>query len=131
MSQTQQIKHIITELLSDGKVHTTQEIKEILATNKITFDNSTSRLRNVLYLLKKDNPYLANPCHGTYQLILPNDNPYQKPLSLDDAIIKIKDILYECKSFNWYSCTDAELETARTQVKVLLALANTITKELS
>lgn len=131
MTQTQQIKHIITELLSDGEVHTTQEIKEILATKKITFDNSTSRLRNVLYILKKENPNLFNPSHGIYQLVLSDKATCKRDLSLEDAIAKIKDILYVCKTFNWYSCSDTELEEARAQVKTLLALANTITKELT
>jgi len=39
-------------------------------------------------------------------------------------------MLQEYKRFNWYSCSEEELEIARTKVKALLKLANTITMEL-
>lgn len=52
-------------------------------------------------------------------------------LTLDASVLEIKKAISRYKSFNWYSCSDTELEAARAQVRTLLALANTITKELT
>ena len=49
---------------------------------------------------------------------------------LNNAIKTIEKTLQEYKRFNWYSCSEEELEIARTKVKTLLKLANTITMEL-
>ncbi len=131
MTQSKRIKQLILNLLSDYKEHTTMEFKEVLATNGIQLISSSSLLRNVMFNLKKEFPNLENPRRGVYQLKNSEKATENNYSTLDTSVLEIKKAINKYKSFNWYSCSDAELESARTQVKTLLVLANTITKELS
>lgn len=131
MTQSKKIKQIILDLLSDYREHTTKEFNDVLATNGIQLEPSSSLLRNVMFNLKKEFPNLENPLRGVYQLKISEKISENNTSTLDTSILEIKKAISKYKSFNWYSCSDAELDTARTQVKTLLALANTITRELS
>lgn len=131
MTQSKQIKQIILDLLSDYKEHTTQEFNDVLATNGIQLDSTSSLLRNVMFNLKKENPYLTNPCRGVYQLKSSEKTTANNTSTLETSVLEIKKAISRYKSFNWYSCSDTELEDARAQVRTLLTLANTITKELT
>lgn len=130
MLSSKQIKRIILELLSDGKEHTTQEIREHLSRNNIQLEKSSTLLRNVMYTLKKENQSLLNPTRGTYQLLLRENNCQTNCSDLEHAIIEIEKAIHDCKNFNWYTCSNTELEIARTKVKTLLKLSSTISTEL-
>ena len=131
MTQSKQIKQIILTLLSDNREHTTKEFNDVLATNGIQLDSSSSLLRNVMFNLKKEFQNLENPRRGVYRLKNSEKTTENNTSTLDVSVFEIKKAISKYKSFNWYSCSDAELEAARTQVRTLLALANTITKELT
>ena len=130
MLPSKQIKRIILELLSDGKEHTIQEIREHLSQNNIQLEKSSTLLRNVMYTLKKENQCLLNPTRGTYQLLLCENNCQTNHSDFECAIIEIEKAIHDCKNFNWYSCSNSELEIARSKVKTLLKLSNTISTEL-
>lgn len=68
---------------------------------------------------------------GIYRLILTEDSRTDDYAELNRSIATIETTLQECQSFNWYSCSDKELEIARIKVKLLLRLANTITSKLN
>lgn len=131
MTQSKQIKQIILTLLSDNREHTTKEFNDVLATNGIQLDSSSSLLRNVMFNLKKEFSNLENPRRGVYRLKNSEKTTENNTATLDASVLEIKKAISRYKSFNWYSCSDTELETARAQVRTLLALANTITKELT
>ena len=131
MTQSKQIRQIIQNLLSDYKEHTTKEFNDVLAANGIQLDSSSSLLRNVMFNLKKEFPNLTNARRGVYQLKNSEKTTASNTSTLDASVLEIKKAISKYKSFNWYSCSDAELEAARAQVRTLLALANTITKELT
>lgn len=131
MTQSKQIKSLILQLLSDHKEHTTQEMNDLLVTNGILLDSKSTLLRNVLHNLKKEYQNLDNPRRGVYQLAEEDAHPKNKTSQLDVAVLEIQKAIQKYKAFHWYSCSDTELEEARTQVKTLLTLANTITKELT
>lgn len=131
MTQSKQIKQIILTLLSDNREHTTKEFNDVLATNGIQLDSSSSLLRNVMFNLKKEFSNLENPRRGVYRLKNSEKTTENNTATLDASVLEIKKAISRYKSFNWYSCSDTELEAARAQVRTLLALANTITKELT
>ena len=130
MTLSKQIKHILLDLFSDGKEHTVPEIKNHLIANNIHLDKSSTLLRNIMYTLKKETPNLINPIRGTYQLLLAKSNSYDNRTNLDIAIKEIENAVYDCKNFSWYSCSDTDLELARSKVKKLLTLSNTISTML-
>ena len=53
MKQGAQVKKYILELLSDGKEHTTIEIREYILTQNIRLDKSSTLIRNILHNLKQ------------------------------------------------------------------------------
>lgn len=131
MTQSKQIKELILEFLSDHQEHTTQEMNDLLLANEILLDSKSTLLRNVLHNLKKEYKNLYNPRRGVYQFTEEDGHTKNKTSQLDSAIFEIKKAINKYKTFHWYSCSDTELEEARAQVKTLLTLANTITKELT
>ena len=84
-----------------------------------------------MFNLKKEFSNLENPCRGVYQLKNSENAATTNTTTFDASVLEIKKALNRYKSFNWYSCSDAELEATRAQVRTLLALANAITKELT
>ncbi len=130
MKTGKQIKNIVLDVLSDGKEHTMTEIRDVVLSHNIKLDDKSTLLRNIMYHLKKENANFLNPTRGIYQL-LPAEKVYNDYYSeLNSAIKTVEKTLQEYKRFNWYSCSEEELEIARTKVKTLLKLANTITMEL-
>ena len=131
MSTDKQIRPIILDILSDGKEHSIQEIKDYVLSQDIVLDKTSTLLRNILHNLKKEYPNLLNPSRGVYRLLLTEDSKTDDYDELNRSIATIEQTLQDCQNFNWYSCSDRELEVARTKVKLLLRLANTITSKLN
>lgn len=131
MSTDKQIRPIILDILSDGKEHSIQEIKDYVLSQDIVLDKTSTLLRNILHNLKKEYPNLLNPSRGVYRLLLTKDSKTDDYDELNRSIATIEQTLQDCQNFNWYSCSDRELEVARTKVKLLLRLANTITSKLN
>lgn len=131
MSTGKQIKTIILDILSDGKEHSIQEIRDFVLSQDIVLDKTSTLLRNILHNLKKEYPNLLNPSRGVYRLLLTEDSKTDDYDKLNRSIATIEQVLQDCHNFNWYSCSDRELEVARTKVKLLLRLANTITSKLN
>ena len=130
MSTGKQIKKIILEILSDGKEHSIQEIKDHVLSRNIVLDQTSTLIRNILHNLKKEYPNLLNPSRGVYRLLLAENAKPDYYVELNHSIATIEQTLQECQNFNWYSCSDEVLEVARTKVKLLLRLANAITSKL-
>lgn len=126
-----QVKLLILDILSDGKEHTIQEIKDYILSQNIVLEQTSTLIRNILHNLKKEYPNLLNPSRGVYRLLLEENSKTDYYVELNHSIATIEQTLQECQNFNWYSCSDEELEVARTKVKLLLKLANTITLKLS
>ena len=106
------------------------EIREYVLSQNIILDKSSTLLRNIIHNLKKEYPNLLNPSRGIYQLHLEDNGPVDYYAELSHSIETIEQTLQECLNFNWYSCSNSELEIARTKVKMLFKLANTITTQL-
>lgn len=130
MSTGKQVKTLVIEFLSDGQEHSMQEIREHLLAQGIVLDKKSTLLRNVLFTTKKENPNLINSSRGVYRLLSTATGKVDAYTELNHSITSIEHTLQECLSFNWYSCSDNDLEVARTKVKLLLRLANTITTKL-
>ena len=130
MRNGKQIKTIILELLSDGQTHTTSEIHSTVRSKGIKLEEKSTLVRNIMHNLKKENSNLLNPSRGVYQLLTEKNTTNDHYKDLNSAIATIEKTLSEYKRFNWYSCSNEELEIARTKVKSLLKLAHTISTEL-
>lgn len=130
MSTGKQIKQITLNILSDGQEHSIQEIRNYVLSQDIVLDKTSTLLRNILHNLKKEYSNLISPSRGVYRLLLENETTDDNYSELNIAIKTIEKTLQEYKRFNWYSCSEEELEIARSKVKTLLKLANTITMEL-
>ena len=130
MKQGAQVKKYILELLSDGKEHTTIEIREYILTQNIRLDKSSTLIRNILHNLKHENPNFINTGRGKYKLQTNNshDNNYSE---LKNAIYIIEKNLQEYKHFNWITCDDLQLDIARSKVQMLINLAYKINSETS
>lgn len=131
MTIGKQVKTIILDILSDGKEHSIQEIKNNILSHNIVLDHTSTLIRNILHNLKKEYPNLLNPSRGVYRLILAENSKIDYYTELNHSIATVEQSLQECQNFNWYSCSDEELEVARTKVKLLLRLANTIIAKLN
>lgn len=131
MKKSAQVKKYILELLSDGKEYTTTEIKEYILSKNIKLEKNSTLIRNVLYNLKRENSSFTNTERGKYKLISKPSTLQNDYSELKNAISIIEKNLKEYKHFNWISCSDLELEIARSKTQMLINLSSQIKIEMS
>ena len=116
MKTGKQIKNIVLDVLSDGKEHTMTEIRDVVLSHNIKLDDKSTLLRNIMYHLKKENANFLNPTRGIYQLLSAEKDYNDYYSELNSSIKTVEKTLQEYQRFNWYSCSEEELEIARTKV---------------
>lgn len=131
MNKSRQVKKHILDLLSDGKEHSTAEIKDYILSKNIKLEKNSTLIRNALYNLKHENPSLSNINRGKYKLISNSPTLHNDYSELKNAIAVIEKNLQEYKHFNWISCNDLELEIARSKTQMLINLSSKIKLEMS
>lgn len=131
MKKGSQVKKCILVLLSDGKEHTTSEIREYISTQNIYLEKSSTLIRNVLYNLKHENSNIINTDRGVYKLQINKDSVEPSDSDLNNAIKVIEKNLQEYKHFNWITCSDLQLDVARSKAQKLINLAHKINCEIS
>lgn len=131
MKKSAQVRKYILELLSDGKEYTTTEIKEYILSKNVKLEKNSTLIRNVLYNLKHENPSFTNIDRGKYKLISNPPTLQNNYSELKNAISIIEKNLQEYKHFNWISCSDLELEIARSKTQMLINLSSQIKIEMS
>ena len=131
MTQGKKIKNLILELFSDGKTHSTKEIRNYVAEHNIKLSKDSTLIRNILFTMKKENSDFVNVGRGLYCLLNANNKDDEISSELVNAINTIESTINECKSFNWYKCSDQQLNIVRSKIKMITKLADTISSELS
>ena len=125
------IKKYILELVSDGKEHSTTEIRDYILSKNIKLEQSSTIIRNVLFKLKQENPNLTNGSRGKYLLQLDSISLADNSSELQSAIYVIEKHLQEYKNFNWITCNDSQLNLARANAQRLITLASKINSAIS
>lgn len=131
MTQGKKFRNLILELLSDGETHSTKEIRNYIVEHNIKLTEDSTRIRNILFAMKKENTNFINVKRGLYCLQSTNNEEQEIFSELNNAISIIKTTINECKSFNWYQCNDQQLNIARSKIKMIINLADIIDSELS
>lgn len=130
MSQTQDVKNIITELLKDNKVHTTQEIVELAIERCIINRENTTAVHNAVGRMKKENKLVAVG-KGMYQQCIPLEKRTVDEEIFEESVKYIDHKVDKLIQFDWINCTDGELLLAREQVMELKRISQKILNSFS
>lgn len=68
MSKLAKVKSIVLTLLSDGKEHTSDEIRSIISKEGLELDKKSSTLRTAIYQLRISGVEIYSPDRGIYQI---------------------------------------------------------------
>ncbi len=128
MKKSKIVKDYILDLLSDGKEHSTVEIKDYILSRGLKIEESSTLIRNVLFKLKNDDCIIINTSRGMYRL--KQDAEESCYVELKRSISVIEQELLQLKKFNWLTCNDVQLNVARTKAQMLINLSSVINKEL-
>ena len=142
MSVSSEIRALAREVLSDGNSHGIDEIKRAVVERGIVLPKSNNTVRAALHFMKKRGE-LVSITPGVYKL---TDQPPSEPSvqlsptpsvqlspftveELEQIRLRLESTIGELRKFDWISCSNAELETAR-KTAVLIQQIGTLTKRL-
>lgn len=129
MSQQKKLKEMIVELLRDGEIHSSEEIRELALKKGIIDDEKSTSIRNAIFQLKKENCDFITPEKGRYMLQTRESHKHDgSKMSFDQTMEIVDDIIDSLSHFNWINCTDAELAQARQHMAQLKKMADRVTK---
>lgn len=77
-SKLSQVKKIILEILSDGKEHTSEEIRNLINEEGIELDKKCSTMRTAIYQLRNNGTEIYSRDRGVYQI--KEKNKSQNPI---------------------------------------------------
>lgn len=132
------IKHVLEECMSDQQWHTSPEIEKRCEEEGIHLNGDRSSIYSIFFQMKKRGNIITDG-RGMYKLTGPlsenNKNNEQKQgvLSSDEELITavgiIEKYLIKYKNFSLMDCSDAELQKAKSNVKMLNNLLKGIAKD--
>lgn len=133
MTMNKKVQNLICKLLSDKNIHTIKEIREAAYKQGILQPGKKDNtiIRNALYLLKKKGAIVNGVNRGEYKLAENFDEVADEKKKYKCAANLLMQRTTELKNFDWFDCTDDELEEAREDVKFLRNVATTILDTLS
>lgn len=117
ISKCKEIKIIIKELMSDGELHTVDEIYQLAIQKKVIKDKKDAAVKNALYQLKKEDSNFTSEGQGRYRMKKEKETESYSEITLDDSINKIVNVVEKFKKFDWVNCTDDELSDMREEIR--------------
>ena len=115
-------------MLQDGKIHTIDEIyNECVEKGMINVEDKGS-VRSAIFTLKAENKRFVAVEKGKYKLNDIDEEENTMGDEFEKALESIKKRINELKKFNWVTCSDEELNTARKQINSMMKLHDDIKK---
>lgn len=120
------IKRIIIEYISDGKIHTKKEIEEILLSRNLIKDRNSTEVRNALYLLKSKG-MIESAGLGKYKICISNQEDSTtnntgifefEEDELREIIDKLKKEVHTLAVIDYKRCSDKICNEARNKVSM-------------
>lgn len=124
MSKRNEAVNEILKLLSDGALHSSSEIKEVLFEKGIADGKNISSFRNAIYWLKQNNDNFISPTKGIYKLkdIVEENDMFEQ------EILYLNQELNELEKVDWRTATNEELDLARIKLVKLRKLSKRISQ---